>query len=105
MDARTHDSEEAILRARVALPEHVVHREFPEETIVLNLQTGHYHGLNPTAGRMLAALGDGPTVGAAIAPLAAELGQPAATIERDVVELCRSLGERGLIELHEPTGA
>ena len=96
------ESEDPILRARVALPEHVVHREFPEETIVLNLRTGRYHGLNPTAGRMLAALGAGATVADAVAPLAAELGQPAQTVERDLLELCRALDERGLIELHEP---
>ena len=105
MDARTQDSEEAILRARVAVPEHVVHREFAEETIVLNLQTGQYHGLNATAGRMLAALDPGTTVGDAVGSLAAEFGQPADTVRRDLVDLCRNLGERGLIELHEPAGA
>lgn len=41
-------------RARV--PEHVVHRDFQEETVVPNLETGQYHALNPTARRMLAAL-------------------------------------------------
>lgn len=105
MDARTHDSEEAILRARVAVPEHVVHRKFPEETIVLNLQTGQYHGLNATAGRMLAALDADTTVGDAVDPLAEELGQSPDTVQRDLVDLCRRLGERGLIELDEPAGA
>ena len=35
---------------------HVVFRAFAAETIMLNLQTGTYHGLNPTAGRMLETL-------------------------------------------------
>jgi hypothetical protein len=104
MNPRPPESDDAILRARAALPEHVVHREFPEETIVLNLQTGRYHGLNPTAGRMLAALGAGGTVGQAVAPLAQEFGQPPETVQRDLLDLCRRLDERGLIELHEQPG-
>jgi DNA-binding CsgD family transcriptional regulator len=44
---------------RVRVPQHVVHRAFPARTVVLNLETGKYHGLNPTAGRMLTALEQG----------------------------------------------
>ena len=41
------------LASKVTRPQHVVYRSFPSETVVLNLQTGSYHGLNATAGRML----------------------------------------------------
>ncbi len=37
----------------IRIPHHVVFRHFVNETVVLNLQTGKYHGLNRTAGRML----------------------------------------------------
>jgi hypothetical protein len=52
-------------RLTVRVPEHVVYRKFAEETVALNLQTGRYHGLNPTAAAMVQALRDEPTVAAA----------------------------------------
>lgn len=87
------------LTARVTLPHHVVYRSFPAETVVLNLQTGRYHGLNPTGGRMLQALEQSPSVSEAAATLAQIYDQPRATIERDLCELCDALRERGLIEI------
>jgi hypothetical protein len=84
-------------RARV--PAHVVHRTFPEETVVLNLETGRYHGLNATAGKMLAALVQADSVSLASVALAAEFGVPPARIERDLIRLCAALEERGLIQL------
>jgi hypothetical protein len=85
--------------ARVRLPQHVVHREFVEETVVLNLRTGKYHGLNPTAGRMLEVLDAAPSVADAVATLAGEYATEPELVQRDVVALCRGLLERGLIEV------
>jgi hypothetical protein len=87
-----------LLRAKVVVPQNVVFRRFPAETVVLNLQTGKYHGLNPTAGRMLEALSESATVSAAVEALAAEYDRPAAGVERDVQNLCQALLDRGLIE-------
>ena len=39
--------------AHVSIAPHVVYRSFATETVILNLQTGRYHGLNKTGGRML----------------------------------------------------
>jgi hypothetical protein len=47
---------EIVGQGRPRVPEHVVHRDFQEETVVLNLETGQYYGLNPTARRIFAAL-------------------------------------------------
>lgn len=80
------------------IPAHVVYRGFGTETVVLNLSTGTYHGLNPTGGRMLEVLADAPSVEAAAQTLAAEYGMPAETVLRDVRELCDGLVERGLLE-------
>jgi Coenzyme PQQ synthesis protein D (PqqD) len=92
MDDRT------LLASRVRVPEHVVRREFPEEAVVLNLETGTYHGLNGTAARMLDGLEASGSAAEAVDDLAAQLGQPREVIERDVVSLCRALAERKLIE-------
>lgn len=92
-------SDTAILASRVRLPEHVAHRSFGDETVVVNLKSGQYHGLNRTALRMLEVLTESASVGDAVPALADELGADRARIEADVVELCRGLAGRGLVEL------
>jgi coenzyme PQQ synthesis protein D (PqqD) len=87
-----------LLEKSIRVPEHVVYRAFAKETVVLNLQTGKYHGLNPVGGRMLDVLERLPTA-EAVAQLADEYALPVDEIERDVCEFCAGLLERGLIEL------
>jgi hypothetical protein len=95
----TPPSTTELLAARVRLPQHVVHRSFVAETVVLNLRTGKYHGLNPTAGKMLETLDAAPTAGAAVPELAREYGVEPAQVESDLLALCQGLLERGLIEI------
>jgi hypothetical protein len=90
-----------LLKAKIKLPQHVVYRTFPAETVVLNLQTGKYHGLNPTAGRMLETLERADSVFEAATVAAGEYEQPQATTERDMCSLCNSLLERDLIEIED----
>ncbi len=97
------DSRQLLTRS-VAVPEHVVSRAFDRETVVLNIRTGAYHGLNPVAARMVEALREVPTPAAAVAPLAAEFGQPEEVIERDLAKLVEGLAERGLVELGPDAG-
>jgi hypothetical protein len=90
-------SDQQLLGVRARLPQHVVHRSFVSETVVLNLRTGKYHGLNPTAGKMLEALEASPTVGDAVPGLAGEYGVEQQQIRGDLLSLTRGLIERGLI--------
>src|SRR5436190_998507 len=46
-------ADDALLRARISVPDHVVLRRFADDCIALNLSTGQYHGLNETAAAML----------------------------------------------------
>lgn len=95
---------DALLDGRYAIPEHVVHRRFAAETVVLNLQTGGYHGLNPVAGRMLELLertGDAREVASKVA---SEFGAERDRVSADVASLCAELLERGLIHRVEPDG-
>lgn len=86
------------------MPEHVVYRSFPSETVVLNLQTGKYHGLNATAGSMLEALQQASCIRDAVAAVAEDYAKPQATVEQDMRELCDVLLARGLVEFDdEPT--
>ena len=81
------------------IPQHVVFRSFVEETVVLNLESGRYHGLNRTAGRMLELLGELGDVDAVAEAVVGETGAPGERVQADLRELCDSLSERGLIEL------
>jgi hypothetical protein len=98
-------SQESILDSVVRVPQHVVHRSFAHETVVLNLKSGRYHGLNPTAGAMLAELERGPTVRDAAARLVQLYERPVDEIERDLSNLCLDLLERGLVELRPADGS
>jgi hypothetical protein len=97
-------TDDKILAAKASLPKHVVYRPFVYETVILNLETGKYHGLNPSAGRMLAVLERADSVDQAAQQLATEFEQPLDSIRADVVELCSGLVARGLIVLAEPNG-
>jgi hypothetical protein len=99
MDSKTR-GDDSLLGARVRVPEHVVYRDFADETVILNLDSGMYHGLNGTAARMLEVLQSSASVGGAIDELTSEFGQPPDVIRRDVLTLCRALADRGLIEQH-----
>ena len=92
-----------LLRAHARVPEHVVYRTFVRETVVLNLETGRYQGLNVTGGRILDLLEADETVGSAAGHLAGEYRRPLDEVERDVCEFCADLIDRGLIEVH-PNG-
>jgi hypothetical protein len=81
------------------VPDHVVYRSFAHETVILNLRTGRYHGVNTTGGRMLDLLTSQRTVGSAATALAEEYARPRDEVERDVLEFCADLARRGLIEL------
>jgi hypothetical protein len=84
----------------IELPEHIVFRRFPAETVLLNLQTGQYHGLNPTGGRMLEVLTEVGTIAEASVRLSDEYEQALDEVRHDMRTFCADLADRGLIEIH-----
>jgi hypothetical protein len=100
MTPETLTDTSALLASKLKVPQHVVYRSFPSETVVLNLQTGRYHGLNATAGRMLEEIERAACVRDAAVALADSYSCAQDTLEHDLCELCRALLERGLIEAH-----
>jgi hypothetical protein len=92
-------TQQHVLSARATVPRHVVYREFVNETVVLNLDTGTYHGLNPSGGKMLETLAASETVQAAAQTLADYYRRPLAEIAEDLYGFCLDLRTRGLIDL------
>ena len=84
---------------RALVPGHVVHRRFANQTVLFNLHTGRYHGLDKTGGRMLDVIAASPTLARAAAKLADESGRPRSQVERELLAFCEKLAEGGLIEL------
>ena len=93
-------SPDEILDGTATVPENVVYREFEAETLLLNLGTGRYHGLNATGARLLELLGEtGGDVRLSIERLAGEHGVGPGEIEGELAEFCAALVERGLLEV------
>jgi Coenzyme PQQ synthesis protein D (PqqD) len=90
-----------VLDLAVLVPEHVIFRSFAQETVALNLQTGTFHGLNPTAGRMVELAARARRVREAVPMLAAEYGVSEERIASDLDGLLRSLIDRGLVEIDD----
>jgi hypothetical protein len=86
-----------ILGSRVEIPDHVVYRKFVTETVILNLNTGKYHGVNPSGGYMLELLDELGSVEEAAATLAREYGLLPEEAADDLCGFCVELEERGLI--------
>ena len=84
---------------RLAVPQHVAWRPFPTETVLLNLKTGHYHGLNPSGGRMFEVLNECGDLHRSAERLAKELGQPLDIVTEDLRAFCVDLIDRGLLEV------
>jgi Coenzyme PQQ synthesis protein D (PqqD) len=87
----------SLLGSRVRVPDEVVYRAFPQETVVLNLAEGKYHAVNATGGRMLDTLVQAGSVSRAATLLAQEYGREISEIEQDLVEFCELLVDRGLL--------
>jgi hypothetical protein len=90
---------DTLLGSRLRLPQHVVHRSFVSETVILNLQTGKYHGLNPMGGHMLEVLSESDDVRSAAERVATEYDQDLGAVQADFVAFCSDLLDRGLVEI------
>lgn len=84
---------------RVAIPDGVVRRSLGDDKVLLNLATGHYHGLNPTGGYMVALLEQTGSAEETARRTAAELGVDPERVRADLAALCEALEERGLLEV------
>jgi hypothetical protein len=90
------------LDVKVRVPRHVVYRNFAAETVVMNLETGGYHGLSPAAGRVLELVDRAGTVRLAAARFASDEDTPLDQAERHCEALCASFVDLGLLEPGEP---
>jgi len=87
----------------VRLAKHVAVRRFPGETVILNLVTGDYHGLDAMGTAFFEALQRNPDLSSAVEELAGAYDVDSQELEKDMQAFCGGLVERGLIEV-KPDG-
>jgi Coenzyme PQQ synthesis protein D (PqqD) len=84
----------------VSVPAHVAFRDLAQETVLLNISTGQYHGIDRIGARFFNVMREVGQLSDAPAILAAEFEQPADRIQTDLAAFCDQLLSLGLIELH-----
>jgi len=85
--------------SRVSVPPGVLVSKAGEESVLLNLDSERYFGLDPVGTRMWEVLGTNGTVESAYDALLAEFDVEPEQLRRDLYELIEKLREHGLLEV------
>ena len=83
----------------VTVPAEVMARQVGDETVILDLASGNYYGLDPVGARIWQLLGEGKSLAQVCDTLTAEYEVSRATAEQDLEHLVRELGAKGLLTL------
>ena len=79
------------------IPPNVIAREVGEETVILDLASGTYFGLDSVGARVWQLVGEGRSLGDICDVLLQEYEVDRATLVADVVRLAADLSARGLV--------
>ena len=82
---------------RLSIPTQVMSRLVGEETVLLDLQSGMYFGLDGVGKHIWESIGEGLTVGETSKVIMSEFEVDEATARSDVFEFVSDLVERGLL--------
>jgi len=86
------------LDAQVTIPEGILFKDLSGETVLLNLNTGVYFGLDPIGTRIWQLLQNGQSLHQVLTYLLEEFDVNQARCEADLMQLVTSLCEHGLLE-------
>ena len=84
---------------RVFVPKHVLVRQIEGESVLLNLQSERYFGLDEVGSRMWASLTTADSIQASYETLLGEYEVDAEQLRRNLEELIEKLIENGLVEV------
>jgi hypothetical protein len=82
---------------RIEISPDVLFQEVGGETVLLDLESEHYFGLDAVGTRIWGLIGEGASVGGMVDTLLQEYEVERATLEADVAALLARLAEAGLI--------
>jgi hypothetical protein len=86
---------------RVTSPKHVLVRTFENESVLLNLDSESYHGLDDMGTHMWQAVTQSKTIQDAYNLLLSEFEVDPGTLKKDLTDFIERLVQRGLVEIHE----
>jgi|ERR1041385_643699 hypothetical protein len=84
---------------RIKLPEDVLISGLQAESVLLNLDSERYYGLNDVGTRMLTLLSSSDSIAAAYNSLLDEYDVEAEVLRRDLVSTIEELAKYGLVEI------
>ena len=87
------------LTDKIIIPAQVMARQVGTETVILDLASGTYFGLDPVGARIWALMGEGKTLSQVCDSMQAEFNVARENIERDVLDLVRQLHAQQLINV------
>jgi len=85
------------LSEKVSIPAQVMARQVGDETVILDLASGTYFGLDAVGARIWQLMGEGKTLAEICEVMLAEYDVESQRLEADVLSLAVELLERGLV--------
>ena len=87
------------LNASLAVPQDVIARELGTETVILDLASGTYYGLDPVGARIWQLMAKGQTLVQVCDVMLGEYNVTREDIERDVLALAQTLLDKQLVSV------
>ncbi len=88
----------SLKQANLKIPDQVVTRQVGDETVLLNLESGTYFGLDPVGSRFLELLQAEDALAAVIARMLEEFDVSETQLETDLLRLAEEMLASGLLE-------
>ena len=85
------------LSYKISIPAQVMARQVGDETVILDLASGTYFGLDPIGARIWQLIGEGKSLGEVCEALLAEYEVSREQLQGDLERLLQELGSKGLI--------
>ncbi len=85
------------LSDKVTIPMQVMARTVGDETVILDLASGTYYGLDPVGARMWQLMGEGQSLAQVCEVMIAEYEVSREVIERDLLALTQTLCDKNLV--------
>lgn len=82
---------------KLSIPSHVMARRVGDETVILDLNTGTYFGLDPVGARIWQGVTEGLSLAEVCAAVVEEFEVTLETVQADVQRLLDELLSRGLV--------
>lgn len=87
------------IQDQVRVSEQVVVRRVGDDTVLLNLKSRTYFGLNPVGGRIWELIAEKGTLQAVLEKMADEYEATPEELQQDILRLVEELRENGLVEV------